>query len=130
MRTESILFAGVALFFAGVSSWYALHSDDPAGIAVLVLAFVMAGIISLFLAVQRWRKGPRPEDRREGEVRERSGPLDFFPPNSVWPVVTALGFAVIGTGIAAVGLWLCLIGFGITAAGVFGFAFQYARQEE
>ena len=130
MRTEALLFAGVALFFAGISAWYTLHSGDPAGTAILILAFVMASIISLFLAVQRQRKGPRPEDRREGEVRERSGPLDFFPPSSVWPAVTALGFAVIGTGIAAVGLWLTLIGFGITAAGVFGFAFQYALREK
>ncbi|WP_340384049.1 cytochrome c oxidase subunit 4 [Streptomyces sp. SS7] len=55
------------------------------------------------------------------------GPLDFFPPHSGWPVVTALGFALAATGVVY-GLWLFLIGFGILARGVLGMVFQYVHR--
>ncbi|MGP3985929.1 aa3-type cytochrome oxidase subunit IV [Streptomyces sp. 3N207] len=128
MKLEAILFAGVALFFACVTIPYALYGDDPAGTAAVLIATLMASLVSFFLTVQYKRRGVRPEDRRDGEIHERGGPLDFFPARSPYPVLTALGVATLGTG-TVFGLWLALIGAGLTGAGVCGFAFQYAQTD-
>ncbi|MBQ0862737.1 cytochrome c oxidase subunit 4 [Streptomyces sp. A73] len=128
MKLEAILFAGVALFFACVTIPYALYGDDPAGTAAVLIACLMASLVSFFLMVQYKRRGIRPEDRRGGEIHERGGPMGFFPAGSPYPVLTALGVAVLGTG-TVFGLWLALIGAGVTGAGVFGFVFQYAQTD-
>ncbi|MFF3469266.1 cytochrome c oxidase subunit 4 [Streptomyces sp. NPDC001984] len=124
MKTEALLFGGVAVFFGGTTALYGLWSRDPAGTAALLVAFAMAALVSFFCAVQYRRKGPRPQDRGDAEVADGTGPLEFFPPHSPWPVVTALGFAVAATGVVY-GLWLFLIGVGVLARGVLGMVFQY-----
>ncbi|MCH5671307.1 aa3-type cytochrome oxidase subunit IV [Streptomyces gilvus] len=124
MKTESLFFGGVALFFAGSAALYGWWAREPAGSAVLVVAFLMAALISFFTAVQYRRKGRRPQDRTDAEVADGAGPLEFFPPDSRWPVVTAFGFALTATGVVY-GLWLFLIGLVVLARGVAGFVFQY-----
>ncbi|MCN9240305.1 cytochrome c oxidase subunit 4 [Streptomyces sp. RY43-2] len=129
MKTESWLFGVVALFFGGSAALYGVWSRDPAGMAVLIVAFGMAGVISFFCAVQYRRRGRRPQDRPEAEVADAAGPLEFFPAHSPWPFVTALGFAVAAAGVVY-GLWLFLIGVAVLARGVFGLAFQYATRRD
>jgi hypothetical protein len=128
VRTEAYLFAGVSAFFGLETIAYAWWSDaDPAGTAALTVSFVMAALVAFFLAVQYRRKGVRPEDRKSGEVRERAGRVDFFPPRSGWPPVAAAGTTVSALGVVF-GLWLFLIGLGVVALGVGGFVFQYAKR--
>ena len=127
MKAEAMLFGGVAVFFGAAATLYGLWSGDPAGTAALTVAFVMGALVSFFCAVQYARRGRRPQDRTEAEVADAAGPLEFFPPHSAWPVVTALGFAVAATGVVF-GLWLFLIGLGVLARGVLGFVLQYADQ--
>jgi hypothetical protein len=129
MKVEAFYFSLVAFFFAVTASVYAWFSREPAGSAALIVSFLMSALISFFFWTQHHRRGPRPEDRRDGEIRERSGPLDFFSPHSVWPVVAAAGFAILALGVVF-GLWLFIIGFGIVGYGVFGFVFQYARKPD
>lgn len=124
MRAETSYFTGVSVFFAGNATVYGWFSGDPAGTVALSIACGMSGLIAFFLFTQYRRVGRRPEDRRDGEVRERSGRLDFFPPHSVFPVVTAAGMAVLALGVVF-GLWLALIGVAVLAMGVGGFVFQY-----
>jgi hypothetical protein len=124
MKVEAIVFGGVALFFATSAALYGWWSAEPAGTAALVVAFLMAALVAFFCAVQYRRKGRRPQDRTEAEVSDGAGPLEFFPAESWWPVVTALGFAVLCTGVVY-GLWLFLIGAGVLARGVLGMVFQY-----
>lgn len=125
MKTEAILFAGVAGFFLVTDVLYAVWSRDPAGTAALTVSFLMALLVTFFFATNYRRKGLRPEDRRDGEVHERSGPVDFFPPHSAWPVLTATGAGLAALGVVF-GLWLFLIGLGVLLAGVFGMVYQYA----
>ncbi|MFG2794740.1 cytochrome c oxidase subunit 4 [Streptomyces sp. NPDC048419] len=129
MKVESMLFGGVAVFFGGAAALYGWWSRDPAGSAALAIAFLMAALVSFFCAVQYRRKGRRPQDRRDAEVADASGPVEFFPPKSPWPLITALGFAITATGVVY-GLWLFLIGFGVLARGVVGMVFQYARRQD
>lgn len=128
MKTEAALFAGVAVFFGGTAALYQAWSGEPAGTAALVVAFAMAALVSFFCAVQYHRRGLRPQDRKDAEVTDAAGPLEFFPPHSSWPIVTGLGFTLTAVGVVF-GLWLFLIGFGVLAAGVLGLVFQYARRD-
>ncbi|MDX2682789.1 aa3-type cytochrome oxidase subunit IV [Streptomyces sp. NY05-11A] len=129
MRAESFLFGGVAAFFGGSAVLYGVWSHaDPAGTAALIVACLMAAVISFFCATHYRRKGLRPQDRGDAEVADGAGPLEFFPPESPWPVVVAAGFAVTATGVVF-GLWLFLIGAGVLGAGVSAMVFQYADRD-
>ncbi|MFG2396185.1 aa3-type cytochrome oxidase subunit IV [Streptomyces lydicus] len=129
MRIEMLLFGGVAVFFAVTGTGYAWWSDlEPAGTAALIVSFLMSVLLFLFFGVQRRKHGSRPEDHKSAEIRQRSGTVDFFPPRSVYPVLSATGYAVAALGVIF-GLWLFLIGIGLVAAGVFGFVFQYAERD-
>lgn len=128
MKVEALLFGGVAAFFAGSAALYGVWSRwDPAGTAVLIIAFGMAAVVSFFCTTQYRRRGRRPQDRKDAEVADAAGPLEFFPAASAWPIVTALGFTLAATGVVF-GLWLFLIGVGVLARGVLGMAFQYAAR--
>jgi hypothetical protein len=130
VRTEARLFAGMALFFlvaGGVYAWFA--TTDPAGITALTVSFVMSSLISFFLFTQARRRGPRPEDNRQGEIVDRAGPIDLFPARSPYPPVMALGFALTATGVVF-GPWLFLIGAGLFTTALVGFVFQYAADQD
>lgn len=127
MKTETFIFGGVAGFFFLTAGLYAGWAREPAGTAVLTVAFVMSSLITFFLARTHQRHGDRPEDDREGEIADRAGPLDFFPPRSAYPVLTALGAGLTMLGIVYA-LWLFLIGFALVAAGVCGMVFQYVQR--
>ncbi|MEU4211764.1 cytochrome c oxidase subunit 4 [Streptomyces sp. NPDC026206] len=125
MKAEAYLFAGVACFFLGTDAGYAWWSGrEPAGTAVLTVSFVMSSLMSFFFAMNYRRRGPRPEDRKDSQVAERAGRLDFFPPHSAYPVLTALGVALLAVGVVY-GLWLFLLAAGVLAAGVGGLVFQF-----
>lgn len=129
MRIETYLFGGVALFFAVTAVGYTWWSDaEPAGSAALIVSFLMSALVFLFLYVQRRKHGSRPEDHKGAEIKQRSGPVNFFPPRSVYPLLTAVGYAVAALGVVF-GLWLFLIGVGLLGGGVFGFLFEYGDRE-
>lgn len=130
MRAEAWLFAGVAGFFLVTDLAYAWFSgQEPAGTAALTVSFVMSSLMSFFFAMNYRRRGLRPEDRRDADVAERAGPLDFFPPHSAYPAMTALGVALLALGVVY-GLWLFIIAFGILAGGVLGMTFQFVARGE
>ncbi|MFI9722177.1 cytochrome c oxidase subunit 4 [Streptomyces sp. NPDC052396] len=128
MKLEAILFAGVAGFFLITDVSYIWVAREPAGGAALTVSFVMSSVIAFFCAVNYRRKGRRPEDVGDAEIRERAGLLGFFPPHSGYPPVTAAGAALMSLGIVY-GLWLFIIGCGIMLAGVFGMVFQFPDVE-
>ncbi|WP_269858326.1 aa3-type cytochrome oxidase subunit IV [Streptomyces sp. RPT161] len=128
MKVEAFLFCGVSFFFFVTDLVYASLSGEPAGTAALTIAFVMSALIAFFCAMNYHRKGIRPEDRGDGEVQDRAGLLDFFPPHSAYPPLTALGFTLSAAGVVF-GLWLFLLGFGLLGAGICGFAFEFVNRE-
>ncbi|WEO93791.1 cytochrome c oxidase subunit 4 [Streptomyces sp. FXJ1.172] len=127
MKTESMLFGGVALFFGSSAALYGMWSGDETGTVALVVACGMAALVSFFCLIQYRRRGTRAQDRTGAEVADGAGPVAFFPDESMWPVVTALGAAVTATGVVY-GLWLFLIGLGVLVRGVFGMVFQYPQR--
>ncbi|MGW3199355.1 aa3-type cytochrome oxidase subunit IV [Streptomyces sp. NPDC001118] len=127
MRAEAMLFGGVALFFGGSAALYGVWSGDETGTVALVVACGMAALVAFFCLIQYRRRGTRAQDRTDAEVADGAGPVAFFPEESLWPILTALGFAVTATGVVF-GLWLFLIGLGVLARGVYGMVFQYAHR--
>ncbi|WP_435211214.1 aa3-type cytochrome oxidase subunit IV [Streptomyces sp. bgisy034] len=125
MKTEARLFIGVACFFLVTAVGYGVSSEEPAGTAVLVIAFLMASLVAFFLHMQYRRRGLRAQDRADAEVADTMGPLDFFSPHSPWPITTAVGSVLAALGVVY-GLWLFLLGLGVLGHGVFGMVFQYA----
>ncbi|MEV6162511.1 cytochrome c oxidase subunit 4 [Streptomyces sp. NPDC052052] len=129
MKSEARLFAGVALFFLLTDAAYIWFAREPAGSAALTVSFLMSALISFFCWANYRRRGTRPEDRPDSEIQERSGIVDFFPPHSAYPVMIAVGMALMALGIVYV-VFLFLIGLGITLGGVFGMTFQFAGRNE
>ncbi|MGW5431051.1 aa3-type cytochrome oxidase subunit IV [Streptomyces sp. NPDC004059] len=127
MKAEAMLFGGVAAFFGGSAALYGVWSKDETGTVVLVVACTMAALVAFFCLIQYRRRGTRAQDRTEAEVADGAGPVAFFPDESLFPIVTALGFALTATGVVF-GLWLFLIGLGVLARGVFGMVYQYAHR--
>jgi hypothetical protein len=125
VKTEGRLFAVVAAFFAVTGGIYDYWAKEPAGKAALAVAFLMSSLISFFFFIQYVRRGKRAQDRKDSDIAETAGRLDFFPPSSGYPVLTAAGAALTGTGIALGMWWLFLIGAGLLFGGVYGFIFQY-----
>ncbi|KJK59333.1 aa3-type cytochrome oxidase subunit IV [Saccharothrix sp. ST-888] len=128
MRAESALFAGVAAFFAVTGALYGWLAAEPAGTVALTVAFLMSGLLALFCWTQHVKRGERLQDRADIAVVEGAGPLDFFAPHSLYPVLCALGAALFGLGVVF-GVWLVLIGFGVLVPGTVGFVFQYGQRE-
>ncbi|WP_234426468.1 aa3-type cytochrome oxidase subunit IV [Streptomyces niger] len=114
----------MAAFFAVTSGVYGRYGHDPAGTSVLIVACLMAAVVAFFLAVQYRRRGRRAQDRRDAEVVETAGPLDFFPPSGPWPIVVAAGGTVVALGVVF-GAWLALLGVGVLAFGVFELVFEH-----
>ncbi|KOG64137.1 membrane protein [Streptomyces griseoflavus] len=123
MKTEAILFAGVAAFFFVAGLGYAFWSEEPAGTAALAVSFLMSSLVSGFCALNHHKRGERPEDHKEAEVRERYGSLGFFPPRSACPPLTGLAVALTALGVVF-GLWLFVIGAGLLVACVVGMVLE------
>lgn len=126
MKTEGLLFAGCAVFFAGTDVVYWFLSHDPTGTTALALAVGLAFLMGFYLFVTGRRTGMRPEDRPDAEISEAAGEYGFFSPHSWWPLWVALAAAVTAVGLA-VGWWLVLIGFVAMMFATYGFVFEYYR---
>ncbi|GAA2239913.1 MULTISPECIES: aa3-type cytochrome oxidase subunit IV [Kitasatospora] len=127
MRAEGYLFAGVAAFFGVTGAMYGWLAAEPAGTVALTVSFLMSGLVALFCWTQHTKRGDRLQDRTDIPIADGAGPLDFFAPHSLFPVLCALGAALFGLGVVF-GLWLVLIGFGVLIPAAVGFVFQYGQR--
>src|SRR5207247_4299717 len=94
MGTESLLFAGAAVFFAAVAALYGVTSDEPAGSVLLTLPVGALALVAVYLRLQGRRIGrPRPEDLPAAVPGAGTGDTGYFPHRSAWPFV--LGCAAI-----------------------------------
>ncbi|MEU9040652.1 MULTISPECIES: cytochrome c oxidase subunit 4 [unclassified Kitasatospora] len=125
MKAEGWLFAVMTVFFAVTGLIYGFWAREPAGKAILAVAFLMSGLIALFWFLQHQRRGGgRPQDRKDAEIAEATGPVGFFPARSGYPALTALGLTVFVLGLVFA-RWLIVTGAVVLAFAVFGFIFQY-----
>lgn len=129
MKAEGRLFAVMTVFFAVTGLIYGFWAQEPAGTAILAVAFLMSGLIALFWFVQYRRGGGgRPQDRGDAEIAEAVGPVGFFPARSGYPVLTAAGLTVLALGLVFA-RWLVVVGAVVLALAVSGFIFQYGDDD-
>ncbi|MGW7580096.1 aa3-type cytochrome oxidase subunit IV [Kitasatospora sp. NPDC054768] len=125
MKAEGWLFAVMTAFFAVTGLVYGFWAREPAGKAILAVAFMMSGLVALFWFVQHRRLGGgRAQDRKEAEIAEAAGPVGFFPARSGCPVLAAVGVTVFALGLVFA-RWLIVVGALVLAFAVAGFIFQY-----
>ena len=124
MKAEFWIFIGLAIFFAPVGLIYWLVSGDPTGTTALALSFALVLMIGGYVFIVQRNLPKRPEDRKDGEIAEGAGELGFFPPQSIAPLFVALTAAVIVLA-PVFGWWLLLIGFGLGAAALASWVYQY-----
>ncbi|WP_052441610.1 aa3-type cytochrome oxidase subunit IV [Streptacidiphilus anmyonensis] len=109
MKAESLLFAGIAVFFAAAAGVYGAYAHENAGKVALIVCVLMSGLIAFYCQVQYRRRGTRAQDRKDGEIIDSAGPLTFFAPHSPYPPLAGVGVALVLLGFV-IELWVCWIG--------------------
>jgi hypothetical protein len=115
MRLETLLWAGVTLYFAVIGVIYLFVSDDPVGVSILLSATGLGGIIAGWSWDWGRRHGERIEDRAEADASDATGIVGVYPTESLRPVALALGATALLLGIP-LGSWLSMIGIAIIAS--------------
>ena len=128
MKIEGYLFAFLAAFLFAVGAFYLIWSGDWTGGTAMLFGGGLGTITGTYLLFTASRMEPRPEDRLDAEVDEGAGELGFFPPYSWWPLFLAMGASVVTLG-AIFGIWLLLIGAGLTFVALTGFVLEYYVNE-
>src|SRR5690349_24457351 len=112
MKAEAWIFVVCSVFFVLVAPAYWLITKDPTGTSALVMATLLALLVTFYLGFHATRMEPRPEDRKDAEIADGAGELGFFPPYSWWPLWCGMTAATVVLGVV-IGWWLVAIGAGI-----------------
>lgn len=115
MRLETLLWAGVTLYFAVIGVIYLFVSDDPVGVSILLSATGLGGIVAGWSWDWGRRHGERIEDRAEADASDATGIVGVYPTESLRPVALAVGSTALLLGVP-LGSWLSMIGIAIIAS--------------
>lgn len=110
MRTEGLVFAGTAAFFAVITTLYWFTSYEEAGSTMLLLTVGLGLIPGVWLLWWSRRMAPRPEDRQDADIADGAGAIGSFPGATAWPATLGLGAVLAANGIAF-GIWPAVPGF-------------------
>jgi len=119
VRTEGLIFAATAAFFAVVTALYWFTSYEEAGSTLLLTTVGLGLIPGVWLLWWSRRMAPRPEDRPGAETAEGAGAVGSFPGPTAWPATLALGAVLAANGIAF-GIWPAVPGFVLIAIAASG----------
>ena len=126
MRIEGGIFGLGAIFFWFVAAAYWYLSNDEIGTTAIAMTGFLAGLVAVYLLVTSKRVYPRPEDRDDAEIDEADPEYGFFSPYSWWPLVVALGAAVIVMGLVFA-VWLIVLGIFLLIIALVGWLYEYYR---
>ena len=127
MKPERLVFWFIAVFFAVVAPIYWFMAQEIAGTFVLSFAALLGAMIAGYLTIAARGFDARPEDRRDGEIYEAAGDVGFFPPHSMWPVISAGVVALIFLGPGVEQAWITILGLGIGIWAVSGWVLEFYR---
>ncbi|ETD34737.1 cytochrome c oxidase subunit 4 [Williamsia sp. D3] len=136
MRIEARLFEVLTGFFFLVAIAYGLASGlssknvEWVGVTGLVMTGGLTMIIGTYFRFVARRVDIRPEDYEDAEVSDGSGELGFFSPGSWWPVVIALGAAVLAVAMATSNFWFVGFAAACIIGAVAGLVFEYHTGQE
>lgn len=117
MRLESVLWAGVTVYFVVVAAVYAAVGGDPGGGVPLGAAAFAGGLVAGWSWRWRGRYGVRGADRTDADAGEEPGIVGVYTTASLRPLGLATGMVAIALGIP-VGVWMVLAGLAIVASQV------------
>jgi hypothetical protein len=133
MRVNSNLFWILAGFFWLADALYIVWNLIDHGYVEWVgtVGIGLSGILGILIAfyvgaTRRAQGGELPEDRVDAEIDDGDPEIGYFSPWSWWPMVLALGTALVFLGIA-VGIWLCFIGAPLAFLAIIGWYYEYYR---
>jgi hypothetical protein len=102
-------------------------SIEYVGAVGIALTGILSGFIAFYLGRSNASVGGLlPEDRVDAEIDDGDAEQGFFSPWSWWPMMLALGAALVFLGLAA-GFWLSFIGATILGISVVGWIYEYYR---
>ena len=91
------------------------------------LAAILSFLIAFYVtASRRAQGGELPEDRLDAEIDDGDPEVGYFSPWSWWPMVLALGAALVFLGFA-VGIWIAFIGAPLAFIAIIGWYYEYYR---
>lgn len=117
MRIETLLWGGVAVYFAIIGLTYLFVGGDVAGVSLLLMATGLGGLIAGWTWEWGRKNGRRIEDRGDTDASDLTGIVGVYPTASLRPLALALGVAAMVLGIP-VGSWMSMIGFAVVASQV------------
>lgn len=115
MKAETVLWGGVVVHFAVIGAIYAAVGGEPAGVALLLLAAGLGGLVAGWLWGWRRRNAPRPEDDAEGDTGDSTGIVGVYPNVSLRPLATSVGMTATALGVV-LGSWMTIAGVAIIAS--------------
>lgn len=128
MKVEGLIFLAFVVFMFVVSAVYALWSHEWVGTVALLLTGLMTSLIAFYLLFTARRIGPRPEDRKDGEIADADPDFGFFSPHSWWPLPVAFSAATVAVGLVFAA-WLVAFGVLMLVLSMVGLVFEYYRGE-
>jgi hypothetical protein len=141
VRDEAAILLRVAIFGVVAGTVYWLVTYEWFGIVALLLLGGGPGFAAVWLILQQ-RREPGPEEgfgdtmRRLAGVprRDPDGPSDYaadhlavLPLPSIWPLLLAVGVAMLTSGLIY-GLWLLLVGATLVGASLWGWTAAVNRE--
>jgi hypothetical protein len=117
VKLEAILWTGVVVYFAVIGLSYLALGGDTAGVALLLAATGLGGLIAGWTWDWTRRNPPRIEDLADSDASDLTGIVGIYPTTSLRPIALAAGTACMMLGII-IGSWLSMIGIAIVASQV------------
>ncbi|MGI9053102.1 MAG: aa3-type cytochrome oxidase subunit IV [Ilumatobacteraceae bacterium] len=114
MRVETIMWAGLVVYYAVLGAIYWLVDGDAAGASLLLMATGLGGLMAGWL--WDWRRHhaePAAADRVDADADAETGVVGIFPSASVRPLALGVGITAIALGVV-IGSWMLLAGVAIT----------------
>ena len=129
MKASWKLFGGLSVFYVIMTVIYWQIGGEEVGIAGMLLAACLAGMIGFYVWFTQKRIGVTlPEDNLTAEISDGAGELGFYSPHSWWPLPVALSACTFALGLI-IGWWLSIIGLGALVISIIGMVTQYEKPE-
>ena len=127
MKVSWQLFIGLSVFYVVMTIIYWQVGGEPVGIAGMLLAAALAGMVGFYVWFTQRRIGQLlPEDNLTALISDGAGDLGFYSPHSWWPLPVALSMCALTLSLI-IGWWLTVISLGALVISIIGMVTEYEK---
>ena len=127
MKVSWQLFISLALVYVLMTVSYWQVGGEPVGIAGMLLAAALAGMVGFYVWFTQRRIGQiLPEDNLTALISDGAGELGFYSPHSWWPLPVALSMCALTLSLI-IGWWLTVISLGALVISIIGMVTEYEK---